>query len=138
MELPRLPYPPPRALLPPPPAPPPRSLGPVLIVDQRRAGQLSSGWRAVFVTGWTGALLGIAAVWKASRIVGLSTWWLGPPAQARPIVVSAIPGLVALIVLIVGIRNVRGLPWIGPGDCWHSAIFASSDSALSAIGDRPR
>lgn len=112
---PRLPPPPPRPL-PEPPLPPPAlphlsgvQVRPIV----RRAGELTTGWRIVFIAGWVAVVLGIAAVWKASRIVGLSTWWLGPTAQPRLILISLIPFFVALLVVGVAVRNMRHLPWIG-------------------------
>lgn len=78
-----------------------------------RPGELSAGWRVVFGIGWGAVVLALAAVWKASRIVGLATWWLGPQSEPRSIAISLAPFAVALLCVGAAIRNVRRLPWIG-------------------------
>jgi hypothetical protein len=97
--------------LPQPPAP--VSAAAVLPSRQARPGELSSPWRVVFVVGWVGAILGFASVWKSSRTMGLSTWWLGPAAEPRSIVIQMIPFVVPVLLVIAGGRHARFLPWWG-------------------------
>lgn len=85
-------------------APPPR---------ETRPGELSPPWRIVFVVGWMGAILGFASVWKSSRTMGLSTWWLGPAAEPRSIVIQMLPFVVPVLLVIAGSRHARFLPWWG-------------------------
>lgn len=95
---------------------------------QAAQGQLSRGWQWVFALSWAAVVLAIAAVWKTSRVVGLSTWWLGPPAEPRLLLVELIPGTIALVVLVAGFRNVRHLPWIGIGGALALAGVALGDA----------
>jgi hypothetical protein len=60
-------------------------------------------------------LLGIAAVWDSSRTLGLATWWLGASSEPQPFVVQLFPAVVALVVIIAALRNLRFLPAIGIG-----------------------
>jgi hypothetical protein len=43
----------------------------------RRVGQLTPLWRLAFGIGWAAIIVGHAAVWESSRVIGLSTWWGG-------------------------------------------------------------
>lgn len=70
-------------------------------------------WRTVVAVGWAGIVLCLAAVWNSSRNLGLSTWWLGPPADPRPLVVQVLPFVLPILLVVGAIRNVRFLPWLG-------------------------
>jgi hypothetical protein len=59
----------------------------------------------VFVA-WSG-------VWKASRELGVATWWLGPDGDPRPIVVTLLPFVAPLAMVLLALNNVRRLPWYG-------------------------
>lgn len=97
--------------LPQPPAP--VSAAAVLPPREPRPGELSPSWRVVFVVGWVGAVLGFASVWKSSRTMGLSTWWLGPSAEPRSIMIQMIPFVIPVLLVIAGSRHARFLPWWG-------------------------
>lgn len=78
-----------------------------------RPYRLTPTWRIVFAVGWTGVLVGLAAVWASSRNLGLATWWLGPPTDPRPVVVQLTPFLAPLALVVGALRSVRHLPWWG-------------------------
>ena len=78
-----------------------------------RPHRLSMSWRTAFAVGWGGIALCYAAVWNSSRTLGLSTWWLGPPADPQPVVVQVLPFVAPILLLIGAVRNVRFLPWLG-------------------------
>jgi hypothetical protein len=59
----------------------------------------------VFVA-WSG-------VWKASRELGVATWWLGPDGDPQPIFVSLLPFVAPLAMVLLALNNVRRLPWYG-------------------------
>lgn len=79
----------------------------------QRPGELSATWRLVFVIGWVGAILGFASVWKSSRTMGLSTWWLGPSADPRSVPVQLIPFVVPVLLVVATLRYGRFLPYWG-------------------------
>lgn len=87
-----------------------------------RAGQLTNRWAVVVCAVWAGIVAGFAAVWVASRQIGLSTWWLGAPVGGRSLPISLvpfIPGVLVIAAVILGARSV-----------W----FVGSCAALIAIG----
>ncbi|MGA0322023.1 MAG: hypothetical protein ACO3M1_04490, partial [Ilumatobacteraceae bacterium] len=57
----------------------------------RGGGEMSGGWKATVTLTWIGVVIGLASVWAVSRQVGLSTWWLGPPANGRHPVINLVP-----------------------------------------------
>lgn len=67
----------------------------------------------MFGLGWLAAALALAAVWSASRQIGLSTWWLGPPARPRPVFVNVVPFVAPLALVVAAVNRVRYLPWLG-------------------------
>ena len=77
------------------------------------AGQLSPMWRLVFGFGWAAVIGCNAAVWETSRVVGLSTWWLGADAQPRLILFQLLPFYGPLVVMIAAISNWRYSPYLG-------------------------
>lgn len=95
------------------PLPPQLDGPPPLVRTPPRPGQLTLGWRTVFIVGWAGVVLGLGAVVKSSRTMGLSTWWLGPDADPRPIVVQLLPFVMPAAAIILGFRNARFLPYAG-------------------------
>jgi len=86
------PIPPPPAALPPPPSLP---------------GQLTAGWTVVFWVGWLLVAASFVAVWASSRLVGLSTWWLGPSTEPRFVLISLLPLVVPLGLCIGGMRRMK-------------------------------
>lgn len=77
------------------------------------AGQLSSTWRLLFGLGWTAIVASYAAVWETSRVIGLSTWWLGAEAQPRLIVLQLLPFYGPILVTVAAISNWRYAPYLG-------------------------
>lgn len=93
----------------------------------RRPHQLSTPWRIVFGVGWGGVVLCLAAVWTSSRTMGLSTWWLGAPADPMPLVVQVLPFVLPIAMVAGAFRNVRFLPLCG--------VFSAGVLAAIAVGD---
>lgn len=79
----------------------------------RRPGELTSGWSTVFGLGWLAVVVALAAVWTASRQLGLPTWWLGPSSDPRPLFVNLVPFVVPLALVASAFNRVRFLPWWG-------------------------
>ena len=116
-----------------PPPPPVREAGDPAapwVQPLRLAGQLSPGWRLAFGLGWALVVVGTAAVWEASRVIGLSTWWLGPDAEPRLLLFQLLPFYGPLIVTIAAISNWRYAPYLGIG--------AAAVAAAIGIGDLGR
>lgn len=118
--------------LPPPPAPaghPRPSAGHAAgdVVRILRAGELTVGWRSAMLVTWVGIVLVYASVWRTARTMGLSTWWLGPPAGPQVLVVQLLPFLAPVAMVIAASRPTRYLPIAG--------IVAGLAGALIALGD---
>ncbi len=111
--------------LPPPPPPPPT--GDVQPDAGPQVGQLTTGWRITVLATWVLVFLAYTAVWKASRELGLATWWLGPTAEPRPFPVLLVPFVAPLAMIIATINNSRRLPWYG--------LAAAAVGVAIAIGD---
>ncbi|MFZ8968538.1 MAG: hypothetical protein ACO20G_05805 [Ilumatobacteraceae bacterium] len=91
------------------------------------AGGLTSAWRATIVVVWVGVAIGMASVWSASRQVGLSTWWLGPPTDGRPAVVAIAVFVPAVVVLVAAAVVQRHL--------WLTAVIAGVVVIVIGCGD---
>ena len=76
-------------------------------------------WALVFVA-WSG-------VWKASRELGLATWWLGPISAPRPLVVMLLPFVAPAVVGVLALNNARRLPWLGLGAAVIAAVIGVVD-----------
>lgn len=114
------------SVLPPPPAPPethPSEGGPA----PRRAGQLTSAWQSVFVVGWVCVVVSFSAIWRSARTMGLSTWWLGAASTPQPLVVQLAPFYVGVLMVVLGGRNVRYLPYAGIGGALVLGVIAAGD-----------
>ena len=109
------------------------------------AGQLTPGWKLVLVCGWVGVILGLAAVWKSSWTLGFSTWWLGPQADPRFVGLLILPFVLPILVVVLGLMNVRyaafagiaaavGTALIGWGDVGRQDKFAAVELALAGAG----
>jgi hypothetical protein len=103
--------------LPPPPAgftvPPPGD--PTAHEPPKVAGQLAPGWRLAFGFGWATVVVCYAVVWETSRVIGLSTWWLGPDSEPHLVLMQLLPFYGPLVVTIAAISNWRYLPYLGIG-----------------------
>ncbi|MCU1503537.1 MAG: hypothetical protein JWM12_2891 [Ilumatobacteraceae bacterium] len=108
-------------------------------------GQLTSGWRNLFVAGWIGVILGLAGVWKSAWTLGFPTWWLGPQADPRFPLLVALPFVCPVLLVVAGLRNMRYLPYAGIvaaivaeniawGDVGHEIKFAVVEFALAGGG----
>ncbi len=74
---------------------------------------LSGGWKAVVSLTWIGVVVGLASVWAASRQIGMSTWWLGPPANGRHVVINVAPFVAPFFALTSAIGGSRRTWQIG-------------------------
>jgi hypothetical protein len=82
-------------------------------VPQPKAGQLSPIWRLLFGLGWAAIVVGNAAVWESSRVIGLSTWWLGADSEPRILLVQLLPFYGPLLVTVAAISNWRYVSYLG-------------------------
>ena len=120
-------------IFPPPPPPPPAAPAyPYLAppVPQPKAGQLSSIWRLLFGIGWAAIVLGNAAVWEASRVIGLSTWWLGADSEPRMLLFQLLPFYGPILVTVAAISNWRYIAYFG--------ILVGLAGAAIGLGDLDR
>lgn len=76
---------------------------------------------------WLGIAGAFVGVWVSSRNTGLSTWWLGPETEPRPILLNLLPLVAPLALTAMGLRHLRWLPWAGLGGAALCAIFAIGD-----------
>jgi hypothetical protein len=112
--------------LPAPPAPPDEHQ-PWVEEPPKRAGQLTPGWRLAFGMGWATIIVGHAAVWSSSRVIGLSTWWLGADAEPRLILLQLLPFYGPLLVTAAAISNWRYAPYLGIGAAAISSAIGAGD-----------
>ena len=117
--------------VPPPPPPAPAAAAPVPTTAARvRPGQLTRPWQVATVAAWGLTLLALIGVWKASRELGLATWWKGPESQPQPFLVMLLPFYLPLGMMAAALYNVRLVPWLGVG--------AGLVTGLVGIGDLGR
>jgi len=110
--------------------PPPQAAGSDVAADNiidAEVGQLTAGWSTVFWVGWLLVAGGFAAVWYSSRLIGLSTWWLGPITDPQLILVTLLPFTVPLALMVAGYSAQRWLPWWGIGGSAFVAVIAAFD-----------
>jgi hypothetical protein len=93
----------------------------------KRAGELTPGWRLAFGIGWAAVIVGYAAVWETSRIIGLSTWWLGADAQPRLLLIKLLPFFGPVMVTGAAVANWRYLPFLGMVAAAAGAVIAAGD-----------
>jgi hypothetical protein len=79
---------------------------------------------------WVLVFVAFTAVWKVSRELGLSTWWLGPVGQPRPLPVNLLPFVAPAAMVVAALNNARRLPWAG--------LAASAACAAVGLGDLGR
>jgi hypothetical protein len=118
--------------LPPPPPPPPGNHGGEHDTSEFAyrwpvAGQLTPTWRIATAFVWGFVFVGFVAVWKTSRELGLSTWWLGPLGEPVTPLVSMLPFLAPLAMILLAINNVKWLPWFGLGAAALTALIGAFD-----------
>jgi hypothetical protein len=117
---------------PPPSSPPPAAasasaVGPLGRRTSPRPGQLTPGWRIATGVTWGLVFVAFSAVWKVSRELGLSTWWLGPVGEPQPIFVLLLPFVAPGLMVLATLNNSRRLPWAG--------LVASAITVAIGIGD---
>jgi hypothetical protein len=88
------------------------------------------GWRILTALGWVGVVAVLAATWSASRQLGLSTWWLGPVDDQRPLYIVLIPFVAPAVMLAAVANRVRYVPWIG--------MIGALATAAVGVGDLGR
>jgi len=108
----------------PPPDQPP---GPARWYRPPVTGQLTLGWRIATGIVWGLVFVGLIAVWKTSRELGLSTWWLGPIGAPASPIVSLVPFVAPVAMILLAVNNVRWLPWFGVGAAGLIAGVAALD-----------
>ena len=83
------------------------------------------------LTGFAWALVIVAyvAVWKTSRELGLSTWWLGPFGDPQTPFVTMLPFVPPLVMVLLAVNNSRWLPQAGLGAAAVLAVIAAFDVA---------
>jgi hypothetical protein len=93
----------------------------------RRAGQLTPGWRLATLATWALAFVAWSGVWKASRELGLATWWLGPISAPRPLFVMLVPFIAPAVMGVLALNNARRLPWLGLGASGIAGVIGIVD-----------
>lgn len=111
--------------------PPPATIATVEVVSNEvidaEVGQLTAAWSTVFWIGWLLIAGSFASIWYSSRLIGLSTWWLGPATDPQVILISLLPFTVPLALAAAGWTAQRWLPWWGIGGAAFVAIIAVFD-----------
>ena len=67
----------------------------------------------MFWLAWTCVAASLIAVWVSARTTGLSTWWLGPEADPRPVLLNVLPFVVPIALAIAGLSRRLLLRWFG-------------------------
>lgn len=91
------------------------------------AGQLTLGWRIVTAIVWGLVFVGLIAVWKTSRELGLNTWWLGPIGEPASPIFSMVPFIAPVAMILLAVNNLKWLPWFGLGASALTAVVAAFD-----------
>ena len=94
---------------------------------RRRPGELTPGWTVATALTWVGVVVALAAVWNTSRQLGLAVWWLGPPADAQPVIVSLLPFVLPVAMTAAALERVRYLPFLGLGAAAATALIGLVD-----------
>ena len=97
------------------------------VADEPEVGQLTAGWGTVFWIGWMLIAASFVAIWYSSRLIGLSTWWLGPESDPRLILVNLLPITVPFALGVAGFKALRRLPWWGMAGAAFVAFVAAFD-----------
>ena len=76
---------------------------------------------------WGLTMLAFVGIWKASRELGLATWWKGPESEPRSFFVMLVPFYLPSVVAVAALSNSRWVPWLG--------VAAGVVTALVGLGD---
>jgi hypothetical protein len=94
---------------------------------QNRPGQLTSGWKSVFIGGWVAVMAGFGAIAQGGRIAGISPWWLGPESDPKIFYIIAVPFLAPVVVISLAAMGNRFSCFVG--------ILAAIGTAAISLGD---
>ena len=101
----------PMSPLPPPPPPPPPSARPIPYQAPSVPPPKARPAQPAVAAGVRDRLgrdrVGYAAVWETSRVIGLSTWWLGADAEPRILLIQLLPFYGPILVTVAAISNWR-------------------------------
>ncbi|MEY2975198.1 MAG: hypothetical protein RIR49_1618 [Actinomycetota bacterium] len=93
-------------------------------------GALTTGWRLALLVAWGAVIVGLAAVWAASRQIGLSTWWLAPGMDGVASVVRLTPFITPMtMVVLILLRQPR---------LWLVGLVAGTLTMVIGLGDLGR
>jgi hypothetical protein len=76
---------------------------------------------------WVLAFIAWTGVWKASRELGVATWWLGPDGDPQPVFIMLLPFVPPLVMVLLALNNVRRLPLYGLVAAAASAVIGLID-----------
>lgn len=88
---------------------------------------LTSGWRLTMLAVWISVIVGLAAVWAASRQIGLSTWWLRPDVSGVPPAVRIAPFAAPTVMVLLTLASRRSL--------WRFGIAGGVVTTAVGVGD---
>jgi hypothetical protein len=94
-------------------------------------GQINTTWQITLTVAWTAAFFAFCAVWKTSTELGIGTWWLGPRAQPRPILVKLVPFVWIIGSGMFAVYNVRRVAILSCLGSFGLAAFAVFDMSRS-------
>ena len=111
----------------------------------RRPASSRPMWRLAFGLGWAAIVVCYAAIWESSRVIGLSTWWLGADAEPRMLLIQLLPFYGPILVTVAAISNWRYVPYlgivvglagaaIGVGDLGRVRWIATVELVLAGVG----
>ena len=66
-------------------------------------------------------------MWKTSRELGLSTWWLGPVGEPQPIFVTMLPFVAPLAMVLLAVNNVPVAALVRPRGGGGARVIAVLD-----------
>ncbi len=92
-----------------------------------RPGSLTPRWTTTFWLGWAGVAGGFISVWYSSRVTGLATWWLGPEAEPRFVLVNLVPFVAPIGLCVLALSHRRWLPHLGIAGAAITAAVGAAD-----------
>jgi hypothetical protein len=98
---------------------------------QHHPGQVTPGWQMMLGAAWTVAFFAFSAVWKTSQDIGIGTWWLGARAQPQSVTIKIIPFVLAIVIGLAAIYNLRRVALISLAGSLGVALIAVFDVSRS-------